>query len=332
MRLAACMLILALAASQPLWAETSQRELAENQPVAIVAQVYGRASLRRLEGPWRPVYWLDLLRPTDQIETGSDAKVVALYFFDDHLEVVDPGTRAQVNFKKLERMSGEGSVRRHPSQREVVVQEIPYLLMRRLKEGDFRLADEPGAYGQEEIFLSARVKNTTYPPVFYCADLGLPEYRFQFFNEQDEFMAEYASSKPRFKFPFAERSRLTKGGLYYWQVLGPDDRIVVRKVPFIMLTAFHAREIERAEKRFERLKERGEATTIDTTDLFLLYNRLKVLDKSLDLLRNMIRTDPDNPILYRALTRIYLEKGCPAHARQAWEKEIALGGTDPIEK
>jgi DNA-binding transcriptional activator of the SARP family len=68
----------------------------------------------------------------------------------------------------------------------------------------------------------------------------------------------------------------------------------------------------------------------DYTDLFLLYTQRKMIDKYLHLLQQMVDLDPENPILYRALVRAYLSKGCPAHALQARERELQLGGSDPI--
>ena len=257
--------------------------------------------------------------------------MVALFFHDDHLEVVDPNSAAKVAFKNIKPDSG--SVRRHePKGRSKAQVEIPYMLMRRLRVADFVQAQEEGAYQKEETFLAAWVKNTAYPPVFYCKDLGLPKYRFQLFNEWDEFLYEGTSTEPRFKYPYQGPQQLTKNGLYYWQVLGSDDSIVVRKYPFRVLTQPLALLVERNEKRYAALKQKRQVTSIDTTDMFLLYNTLHLVDKSLHLLQEMIALDPENPILYRALVRAYLTRGCPAHAQEALDKETGLGATDPIEK
>lgn len=322
---------LALLAS-PAGAQTSeQQELAQNNPVAVVAQVLGDAQVKHVDSDWRPVYWLDLLRPEDQIQTSSGGKVVTLFFFDDHLEIVDPESEAKVAFKNIQAASGK--VRRHEPQGRTKAQvDIPYMLLRRLRVADFAQADEEGAYEKEETFLSAWVKNTAYPPVFYCKDLKLPKYRFQLFNEWDEFLYEGVSREPKFKYPYSGVQQLTKNGLYYWQVLGPDDSIVVRKYPFRVLTQPLATLVERSEKRYEALKKKKQASTIDTTDMFLLYNTLNLVDKNIHLLQDMIKQDPENPILYRALVRAYLTRGCPAHAKEALDKETALGAVDPIEK
>lgn len=319
-------------ATPPAFSQTTeQQELAKNNPVAIVAQVQGDVQIKHVDADWRPMYWLDLLRPEDQIQTGDGAKAVALFFFDDHLEVVDPGSEAKVNFRNI--AANTGKVRRHePKGRSVAQIDIPYMLVRRLRVADFKQAEEEGAYQKEEIFLSGYVKNTTFPPVFFCKDMQLPKYRWQFFNEWDEFYDELTSKEPKLKYPYQPKKPLAKNGLYYWQVLAPDDTILVRKYPFKVLTQPLAELVARNEKRYAALKQKKQVTTIDTTDMFLLYTTMSLVDKNIHLLQEMIKQDPENPVLYRALVRAYLTRGCPAHAKEVLDKEIALGGHDPIEK
>ncbi len=331
------LLILGITAGFALWAAPAraqtpeQQELAQNSPVAIVAQVLGQARIKHVEGDWRPVYWLDLLRPEDQLETMDGGKVVAVFFFDNHIEIVDPSSAVKMAFKNIGQV--QGSVRRQARNgRPSAPIEIPYMLLRRLRVADFTMADDEEAYSKEEIFLSAWVKATTFPPVFYCKDMQYPKYRFQFFNEWDEFQYEGTSTEPKFKYPYRAPFQLTKNSLYYWQVLGPDDSIIVRKYPFRVLTQPLAQLVERNEKKFEAARKANRATTIDFTDMFLLYNTQNLLDKNIHLLQDMVRQDPENPILYRALVRAYLTRGCPAHAREALDKESALGSVDPIEK
>lgn len=326
------MLVGLLWSAVPAGARTSeQEELAQNMPVAIVSQVLGQAQIKNVNGDWRPLYLLELLRPEDQLQTMDDGKVVVLFFFDNHLEVLDPTGQAKVAFKNLQ--SESGALRRAQVQARSRGQvEIPYMLLRRLRVADFTQAEDPGAYEKEQTFLSAWVKATTSPPVFYCKDLQLPTYRFQFFNEWDEFLYEGTSTEPRFKFPFRGPVQLTRNSLYYWQVLGPDDSIVVRKYPFRVLTQPLAQLVERSEKRYEALQKANKTTSIEDTDMFLLYNSQGLVDKNLHLLQEMSRKDPENPLIYRALVRAFLTRGCPAHAREALDKETALGSPDPIEK
>ena len=64
--------------------------------------------------------------------------------------------------------------------------------------------------------------------------------------------------------------------------------------------------------------------------MFILYNNRKLIDRSLTLLQQMSKKDPENPMIYRALVRVYLAKGCPAHAQQALDRELQLNGVDPL--
>lgn len=311
-------------------------ELSENNPVCIVTSVEGQtAEIKRPEGDWRPVYWMDLLRPQDQIRTAEGSKIIVNFFFDDHLEIVDPDSSAQVEFKNLSRLGESGSVRRDAARdRSRATIDIPYMFMRKLKGQDFLLATEPNALENEKLFLQASVTNWTYPCVFQWGKVpGTPQYRVQLFNEWDEFLQEFNSKDVRWKFPYQGPFQLQKSGLYQWQVLTPvsNEQIVVRKYKFYVLTQLQAREYERAAKRLAELKRVKKVTRTNYTDMFLLVNRLNMVDERLRLLREMSNIDPENPRIYRGLVRAYLDKGCPAHANEALQRELQLGGSDDIE-
>ncbi len=318
-----------------IWPALAQNtELAENNPVAIVTQIDGNtAEIKRPDSEWRPLYWMDLLRPQDQIRTANPGKIVVNFFFDDHLEIVDPDSTADVAFKNLVKVSEGGSVRRDPARdRSRATIDIPYMFLRKLKGADFVLAEEPGALEKEKLFLQASVTNWAYPPVFQWGQVaGTPQYRVQMFNEWDEFLHEFPSKETRWKFPYRGPFTMAKAGLYQWQVLTPQDEIVVRKYKFYVLTALQAREVEAAKKKFANLKAARKVTRSNYTDLFLLYNRLSMVDDRLRLLQEMSSIDPENPRIYRGLVRAYLDKGCPAHANEALQREIQLGGVDEIE-
>lgn len=311
-------------------------ELSENNPVCIVTSVDGTtAEIKHPDGDWRPIYWMDLLRPQDQIRTSTGSKIVVNFFFDDHLEIVDPDSTAEVAFKNLTKLSEGGSVRRDQARdRSRATIDIPYMFLRKLKAVDFTLAQEPNAMENEEMFLKAGVTNWTYPCVFQWAKVaGVGQYRIQFFNEWDEFLHEFPSKDARWKFPYQGPFQLQKAGLYQWQVLtpAPNEQIVVRKYKFYVLTALQSREVAGAMKRFNELKRTKKVTRTNYTDLFLLYNRLNMVDQRVSLLREMSTLDPENPRLYRGLVRAYLDKGCPAHANEALQRELQLGGSDDIE-
>lgn len=329
-RIALFLLMLML---QPALAQ-DRSELAENNPVAIVALTQGQTEIKHVDGEWRPIYWMDLLRPEDQIRTAEDGKVVVTFFHDDHQEVVDPNTEGRTKFREITKTSDQGEIRKtRPLDRSVSEIPIPYMLMRRLYREEFKQADEADALEKEKVFLAAYVKAEAYPPVFiWKEEAGPTPYKFQMFNEWDEFLYENKTNDRRFKYPYRGPFNMQKNSLYRWQVTDAQDNIVVRKYAFVLLTLPHSREIARREKVFNQAKDDGKLMKNDYVDLFLLYNQRKMIDKSLHLLQQMSEMDPENPVIYRALVRAYLAKGCPAHALQAHERELQLGGTDPIKE
>ena len=312
------------------WAQ-DRGELAKNNPVAVVALTYGETELKHVDGDWRPLYWMDLIRPEDEIRCADNGKVVLTFFHDDHQEVLEPMTEVKVSFRNVEKLSEEGNVRKsRPLDRAVTEIPIPYMLMRGLYRKEFEKADEPGAMEREKIFLGSYVKAHAYPPVFVWSDAGVKPYKFQMFNEWDEFLYENKSNETRFKFPYRGPFNMQKNSLYRWQVTDANDNIMVRKYSFVLLTLPHSREVASREKAFERARKNNKLLPSDYADLFLLYNQRKLVDKSLRLLQKMSDMDPENPVLYRALVRAYLAKGCPAHALEAHGRELQLGGVDPI--
>lgn len=83
-------------------------------------------------------------------------------------------------------------------------------------------------------------------------------------------------------------------------------------------------------QRFEGRRKRGVLERSDYTDLLLASAQLMQVDEVLRLCREMATLDERNPRVFRALVRAYLIRGCPAHAREARETELKLGGLDPI--
>lgn len=309
------------------------RELGKNPPVAIVGLSQGVAEIQRPGGEWIPAYWLTLVHPEDQLRTENDGKLVLTYFHDQHREVVAPNTEVKTGFRDLKKLSSEGEVRKdRPKDRSVSEIPIPYLFVRQLTEQEFAGADQAEELEREKTFLSSYVKADAFPPVWDWSDTGASVYKIQLFNEWDEFLYEKETKESRYKYPYQPDFRLAKNSLYKWQVLDNSDSIVVRKYPFVLLTTLHAREVQRAEKRFANLKRAGKATTADQTDLFLLYVQRKMIDKYLHSLQSMAEQDHQNPMIHRGLVRAYLAKGAPAHALQALETERSYGGVDEVRK
>ena len=329
-RLALCGAVLGgLCLSGPVLAQ-DKVELANNNPVAIVSLVQGDVEIKHPEGEWQPAYWLTLLRPEDQLRTPDKGKILVDFFSDDHLEVLDPSTQAKVAFRSMTKIEGNGLRRQQARDRAVSEIPIPYMLERKLSNLEMAGASEPDAMEKETVYLGATVWPELFPPVWQWKKVPAPMYRLQLFNEWDEVIYETKPKENRFKFPYHGPFNLAKNSKYFWQVLTPDDQIVVRKYPFTLLTTLHARELLRREKAFEQLKKSGKAMQNQYTDMFLLYNNRKLIDRLLALLLQMSNQDPENPMIYRALVRAYLAKGCPAHAQQALDKELQLNGVDPL--
>ncbi len=306
-------------------------ELAKNNPVAIISLVQGDVQIKHPDGDWQPAYWLTLLRPEDQIKMPDKGKILVDFFSDDHLEAVDVGTEAKVAFKSLTKIQGNGGVRREQARDRAVVEiPIPYMLERKLSAKDLAPASEPDAMDKEKVYLAAAVWPEAFPPVWQWRNTNAKQYRLQLFNEWDEVIYETKTPQNRFKFPYNGPFQLAKNSQYLWQGLDPNDQILVRKYAFTLLTTLHARELERNEKRFEAAQKAGKAQQNHYTDMFILYNNRKLIDRSLGLLLQMSKKDPENPMIYRALARVYLAKGCPAHAQQALDRELQLNGVDPL--
>jgi hypothetical protein len=322
-------LTLALAIAGPALAQDSA-ELAKNNPVAIVAQAQGSCEIKKPGGDWQPAFWLTLLQPEDQLRSNDKSKLVIDFFSDEHKEIMESSSETKVAFRNLAPVSGPKVRREQARDRSATELAIPYSLLRKLYKKDFELADEPGAKEKEIVFLTGAVRPEAFPPVFDWKNIGSPSYRLQLFNEWDEVIWETKTKEAHLRYPFNAPFKLAKNSQYRWQVLAADDTIVVRKYAFTLLTLPHSQELERRERQFDQLVSAKKATPADYTDLFLHYNNRKLVDRSLKILKKMANLDPNNPVVQRALVRAYLDKGCPAHAREALEREGQLNGSDPV--
>jgi hypothetical protein len=323
-------LFLLIVLSSPQASARIARELDENLPVAIVATNFNGVEIQLPKQEWRKCYLLDLLPPETKFKVGPGAKLSIIYFFDDHMEIVRENTEGVVSFKTITPYNG--TIDKLKAQSTVESSEIPYMLFVKLKKEAFKQVNDPGEEDREKMFLTAYVKNWTFPPVFFWYDLRTPPYRVQLFNENDEFIYEKESNEASFKYPYSD-PELTKGTkLYYWQVLTRSNDVVVRKYPFKILTLYQARDVLRREKEFDRLqkKDPGAFDSIAYTEMFNLYTKYTCWDKLLHLCDEMKDRDPQNPIIYNLLTRLYLIKGCPVYALRAHEKAKSLGSTDVI--
>jgi len=308
------------------------RELEENLPVAIVASNFNNVEIQLPKQEWRKCYLFDLLPPETKFRVGSGGKLSIIYFFDKHMEVARENAEGVISFKTINPYDGEVDKLR-PEQRLEAI-DIPYMLYVKLKKDAYKQVNDPGEEEKEKLFLESWVKNWTFPPVFFWANVNSPPYRIQLFNEYDEFLYEKESMEPKFKYPYSD-AELTKGTkLYYWQVITPSNDVVVRKTPFKILTLFQARDMLKMEKQFDRARKKDPEVfdSVAYTDMFLIYVRYTCWDKMLHLCQELVKPerDPENPILYNLLARLYLIKGCPLYSLRAHEKAKQLGSTDEI--
>ncbi len=306
------------------------QELAANPPVAVVSLVWGEVTIKHLNGDYKPAQWLDPVYPQDYLKTtGPGSKLLVTFFFDNHQEVLASDTEAQVTFKTINAQTGPAIRKdkaRNPFGKGM---ENPFVYTRKLADADFKGADEPGALEREKAFLQAKVK-PTWPPTFSWGKVpGVAKYKIQFFDTTNQFLADATVPGATYK-AFKEFSDASKGSIFLWQVLTPDEQIVVRKYPFMILTRPLQAWLGDIRNSFQRKRKAGKLERSDYTDYLLASAQLMQVDDVVALTREMARMDPKNPRVFRALVRAYATRGCPALARQALDTELQLGGVDPI--
>lgn len=319
----------ALLGAADVRAEDTQ-ELAANPPVAVVSLVWGEVTIKHASGDYKPARWLEPVFPQDFVKTtGPGSKLLLTWFFDNHQEVLSPDSEAQVNFKTLAVQSG-GQARRDKARNPFGTgMDNPFVYTRKLQASDFEGADDPGALAREMGFLAATVQ-PSWPPVFSWKPVaGVATYSFQLFDTTNQFLAGATVKGARYK-AFKEFSDASKGQLFQWQVTTPDNQVVVRKYPFMVLTRPLESWLGAIRKSFQAKKKAGKLQRSDYTDYLLASAQLMQVDDVVALCQQMAAMDGKNPNVFRALTRAYLAKGCPAHAKQAHDTEMQLGGADPI--
>lgn len=307
------------------------RDINDNLPVAIVGTNFDNVEIQLPNKEWRKCYLLDLLPPQTKFRVNKGGKLSIIYFFDDHTEVAREGAEGTVSFNTISPYTGNVDKLKPKSLTPDTV-DIPYILFVKLRKDMYKQVNDPGEEDKEKMFLSAWVKNWTFPPVFYWYNVNNPPYRVQLFNENDEFLYEKEAMTPTFKYPYSD-PELTKGTkLYFWQVLTPSSDVIVRKYPFKVLTLYQARDVLRREKEFEFLKAKnnGKFDSLAYTEMFLLYVKYTCWDKLLHLCDDIKGYDQKNPVVCDLLARLYLLKGCPIYSLKSHEQAKQLGSTDDI--
>lgn len=295
--LRACLLLILLLG--PAWAQ--------DLPVAIVAQTLGNCTVQKSAGtPAEKAWPLRLLWPQERLLTGSSSMLIVLFLNDQHLEAVDANTGAQLSFKSLVRSTPTGKVRvlKIPAPDVPTAIEAPQLL-----QGTPTFpSPDADALQKEAVALEGWIDCLAYPPIFHAPNLQLPSYRHQFFDEKGAFLLEESSPTPVLKFSGKSHIRLTKGALYHWQVLSPDGTVLVPRYGFRCLTNPQSKRL----RRFERAKPQPG----NDVQRFLIFDSLGMVDANVKLVKKMLAAQPDNPLVRQALSQLYLQRACPAHAAQ----------------
>lgn len=302
----------------------------DTPPVAVISLVWGEVTIKHPNGDYKPARWLEPIYPQDYLKTnGPGAKLLITYFFDNHQEVLSPDSEAQADYKTLNSTSGP-AIRKDKSRNPFGTGVAnPFVYTHRLETADFENADAPGQMDLENTWLKASVK-PSYPPVFTWAGDPKGKYKIQLFDTTKQFVGGATVTGTRFKASPKELSAASKGSTFLWQVTTPDDSVVVARYPFMVLTNPLEDWLASFRKPFQAKMKSGKLERSDYTDYLLVSAQLNQMDAVLSLCQQMAAMDGKNPRVFRALTRAYLAKGCPAHAKQAYDTQIELGGVDPI--
>lgn len=326
--LVAMLAVAALALPRPALAQDDDGALAQQKPVAIVAGASGDVQIQIGSNDWRKAYALDLIPPTTQFKTGADGQLVIIYLYDDHRESLGPNSTGKSDFRGLTNTTGKYG--KEPSRSGGMEFSRPYMAKVKLYPELFANVNDPGEMKKELDFMSAYVDVVRFPPIFHWRNAKLNPYRIQIFDEKKQFIYGKQVTGPRYDFPAKAPFQLTKSGTYYWQVIGPQDQMIVAQYAFRILTLPLVKYVKSQERAYRDVQAKQPGDTVSSTELFLVFNHYKTLDKGIHLLQNWAKYEPTNPNVFRYLCRAYILKGCPLLAQQALQQEIQLGGNDPV--
>ncbi|MBM3461673.1 MAG: hypothetical protein FJX76_06185 [Armatimonadetes bacterium] len=321
-------LILAAAIAFPLGAPAQNTP---PPPVAVISLVWGVVTLKHQNEDYKPARWLDAIFPGDQVKTaGPGSKLLITYFFDNHQEVLSMDSEARVDPTGLTSLSGP-AIRKDPARNPFSngVQS-PFVYSHRLIQADFKGADDPTAMDRENAYIQARVRSVDPITFAWLPQKGVPNYQLQIWDANNSLMMGFDSKTPKVKLKPAQSNKLFTGTVYTWGVTAPGNATVVPNYQFMYMSNPQNRWYTETVNNFQSLRKRGQLQRSDYTDYLLISAQFVRVDDVLNLAREIAAMDTKNPGAFRALTRAYLAKGCPAHARQAYDTEIQLGGEDPI--
>ncbi len=308
--------------------------LAQSQadPVAVISLVWGVVTIKHADADYKPARWLEPVFPGDQVMTaGPGSKLLITFFSDNHQEVMGEDMIAAATPDGLSKTKGSGTIRKDPARNPFGAGgvESPFVYTHRLVEADFQGADAPGVIEAEQPTLRARVR-AGFPPTFAWTESEAKNYTLNIIDP--------ATGNPvwtkvvdgiRYVLTTDQANKLLKGVNYRWGV-NADSQAWVRPYEFKLLTLPLKKWFDEQEAIFDDKRAKNQLQRSDWTDYLLVCSQVLDLDRVFELAEKMKEMDPKNPRIYRVLTRIYIRKGCPGHAKAAHDKEIALGGLDPI--
>jgi hypothetical protein len=314
-------------------APTPQAQTAP-QPIAVVSLVWGEVTIKHADADYKPARWLEPIFAGDFVKTtGPGSKLLITYFFDNHQEVLPQDAEATATPAGLRATSG-GPVRqdaaRNPFGSGGV--ESPFVYTKNLSADDFVGADDPNAMQREANFLKGSVI-AHFPPTFsWPASPGTKGYTLTILDAAKNVMLsrKLQATTRSYKLQQQEASKLFKGTVYTWGVTDDAGNVVLAPYPFMLLSRPQDDWLSENHKDYDGKVKRGQLQRSDRTDRLLVGAQLVQVGDVLSQAKEMAKEDPNNPQVYRVLTRAYLLKGCPAHAKQAHDREIELGGIDPV--
>lgn len=326
MRLAAVALALSFLVGQPAAAQD------KTLPVAVISLVWGEVTVKHQDADYQPARWLDPIWEGDYVKTnGPGSKLLITFFNDNHQEVMASDAVATATSVGLSSQSGP-QIRVDPPRNPFGAGGVqnPFIYTHKLVQADFAGADAPGAYQAEEIALKAWMNSSAPPRFSWPAAPGAASYQLQVQGAPGlNFTWARSTDKTQYALADAESAAMTKGALYSWTVTaGPAT--VVPPYNFLLLTLPQDKWLKEQANAFADKRKRGQLQRSDFTDYLLVCSQLLRVDNALSLMLEMSGMDPQNPRVFRALTRVYVLKNCPAHAKEAFDREIQLGGVDPV--
>lgn len=307
-----------------------QAQDAGQTPVAVISLVWGEVTVKHADADYKPARWLEPIFAGDQVRTaGAGSKLLITFFDDNHQEVLGPDQVGKVQAAGLSLVEGKGSIRKDKARNPFGAGgvENPFVYTHKLIQDDFKGADQ--GIEAEQATMRARVR-PGFPPTFAWPEGAGETYQLSIVEPaagKVVFSKELRDN--RYQLSRAEANHLLKGVNYKWTVTS-GERVVVRPYEFKLLTLPLQKWFDEQVNEFNDKREREQLQRSDWTDYLLVCSQVLEIDRAFEIAEKMKSMDPNNPRIYRALTRIYLYKKCPAHAQAAHAKLVELGGRDPI--